>query len=72
MNPFFRIARREGPRSEQGFAFERAYGTLMRGWALAQQGRLEEGIAGMRRAVTASEAMRGEGSQLLCNGDLEA
>jgi hypothetical protein len=44
----------------------------MRGWALAQQGRLEEGIAGMRRAVTASAAMRGEGSQLLCNGDLEA
>ena len=28
----------------------------MRGWALAQQDRLEEGIAGMRRAVTASEA----------------
>jgi len=44
----------------------------VRGWALAQQGRLEEGIAGMRRAVTASEAMRSEGSQLLCNGDLEA
>ena len=44
----------------------------VRGWALAQQDRLEEGIAGMRRAFTASEAMRSEGSQLLCNGDLEA
>jgi hypothetical protein len=42
--------------TEQGFAFELAYGTLVRGWALAQQDRLEEGIAGMRRAVTASEA----------------
>jgi hypothetical protein len=33
---------------------------------------LDEGIAGMRRAVTAIEAMLSEGAQLLCNGDLEA
>jgi tetratricopeptide (TPR) repeat protein len=41
--------------AEQGFPFELAYGTLARGWALAEKGHLEEGIAEMRRAVTAGE-----------------
>jgi hypothetical protein len=45
--------------TEQGFAFEPAYGTLVRGWALAQQGRLEEGIAGMREAQIDSKRRGG-------------
>jgi class 3 adenylate cyclase/tetratricopeptide (TPR) repeat protein len=40
--------------AEQGFPFELAFGTLARGWALAKKGHLE-GIAEMRRAVTAGE-----------------
>jgi predicted ATPase len=42
--------------SEQGFAYYLAYGTIMRGWALAAQGRAEEGIDQMRRGIDALEA----------------
>jgi predicted ATPase len=41
--------------TEHGFPFELAFGTLARGWALAQQNHLKEGIAEMRRAVGAGE-----------------
>jgi class 3 adenylate cyclase/predicted ATPase len=37
--------------TEQGFPFFVAQGTLMRGWALAQQGRPEDGIAEMQRGI---------------------
>jgi adenylate cyclase len=37
--------------TEHGLPFEVALGTFARGWALAQQGRLNEGIAEMRWAV---------------------
>jgi hypothetical protein len=53
--------------TEQGFAFELAYGTLVPGWARVQKNRLEEVSPGCACAVIASEAMRSEGSQLLCN-----
>src|SRR5262249_8106334 len=36
--------------SEYGTPFELSYGSFARGWALAQQGHLDEGIGEMRRA----------------------
>jgi len=37
--------------SEQGFAFFLALGTIMHGWALAEQGQGEEGIGQMRQGL---------------------
>jgi predicted ATPase len=42
---------------EQGFAHELAVGTNMRGWALVEQGQVEEGIAQMRQSLAARRAM---------------
>ncbi len=42
--------------SEYGITFDLAYGTFARGWALAEQGHLDKGIAEMRSAVAALEA----------------
>jgi predicted ATPase len=42
--------------TEQGFAFQLAFGTLQRGWALAEQGRREEGIVQMRQGLAATRA----------------
>ena len=42
--------------SEQGFPFFLAQGTMLRGWALAEQGGDGEGIAEMRRGLAAHEA----------------
>ena len=39
--------------SEQGFALWLAWGTIVRGWALAEQGQGEEGIAQMRQGLAA-------------------
>jgi class 3 adenylate cyclase/predicted ATPase len=39
--------------TDQGFPFFAAQGTLMRGWALAQQGRAEDGVAEMQRGIKA-------------------
>jgi predicted ATPase len=36
--------------TEQGFPFWLAHGTIVRGWALAEQGQVEEGIAQMRQS----------------------
>ena len=47
--------------SEQGFPFYLAWGAYLRGAALAEEGDLQEGIAGMR---SASEGMRARGSVL--------
>src|SRR5262249_50838810 len=41
---------------EQGFAYYLAWGTMMRGWALADQGQDAEGIAQMRRGLAAIQA----------------
>jgi adenylate cyclase len=41
--------------SEHGFPFELAYASFAHGWALAHQGHLEEGIAEMRRAASATK-----------------
>jgi predicted ATPase len=41
---------------EQGFPFWAAWGTVMRGWALAEQGKHEEGITAMREGLAAYEA----------------
>jgi predicted ATPase len=41
---------------EQGFPFWAAWGTVMRGWALAEQGKNEEGIAAMCQGLAAYEA----------------
>jgi predicted ATPase len=41
--------------TEHGFPLELAFGTFLRGWALAEEGRLQEGIDEMRRSVTTSE-----------------
>jgi class 3 adenylate cyclase/predicted ATPase len=60
--------RREGPAtqeraeelialsSEQGFPFLGAWGTMYRGWALAQQGQAEEGMAQIRQGLAAARA----------------
>jgi adenylate cyclase len=41
--------------TEYGLSYELSYGNFTRGWALAQQGQLKEGIAQMRRVATAGE-----------------
>jgi predicted ATPase len=46
--------------SEQGFALILAWGTIMRGWVLAEQGQEEEGIAQMRRGLAACRATGAE------------
>jgi predicted ATPase len=42
--------------TEQGFTFYTAWGTILRGWALAMQGSEEEGIAQLRQGWAASQA----------------
>jgi predicted ATPase len=46
--------------TEQGFPFWVAQGTMMRGWALADQGQGEEGIAQLHEGVTAYRATGAE------------
>jgi len=46
--------------SEQGFALWVAWGSMLRGWALAAQGQGEEGIAQMRQGLTAFRATGAE------------
>jgi len=47
--------------TEQGFAYYLAWGTVMQGWALAEQGQVEEGIAQMRQSLA---ALRTTGAEL--------
>jgi predicted ATPase/DNA-binding winged helix-turn-helix (wHTH) protein len=47
--------------TEQGFAYYLAWGTFMQGWALAEQGQAEEGIAQMRQSLA---ALRATGAEL--------
>jgi predicted ATPase len=42
--------------TEQGFAFFLAWGNILRGWALAAQGRAEEGIGQIRQGLAAYRA----------------
>ena len=70
--PWFHLLRREGQlareraeavmtlSTEQGFPFWLAYGTVVRGWALAEQGQVEEGIAQMQQGLAACRAMGAE------------
>src|SRR5262249_51832970 len=37
--------------TEQGWPFFRAFGALLRGWALAHQGQTQEGIEGLRQGL---------------------
>jgi predicted ATPase len=46
--------------SEQGFAFWVAWGTNLRGWAIAEQGQGEEGIVQMRQGLAAYRATGAE------------
>ncbi|MBI3301640.1 MAG: AAA family ATPase [Deltaproteobacteria bacterium] len=46
--------------TEQGFPEWLAVGTILRGWALAEQGQGEEGIAQMHRGLAAGQATGGE------------
>ena len=46
--------------SEQGFAFILAYATCFKGWALAMQGRGEEGIVQIRQGIVAWQATGAE------------
>jgi predicted ATPase len=43
--------------TEQGFPYWLAFGTRVRGWALAEQGEVEEGIAQMQQGLAAFQAM---------------
>jgi predicted ATPase len=45
---------------EQGFPFWIAWGALLRGWALAEQGKHTEGIAAMREGLAAYQATGAE------------
>jgi predicted ATPase len=45
--------------TEQGFPLLAAYGTSLRGWALAMQGQGEEGLAQVRQGIAASWATGG-------------
>jgi predicted ATPase len=49
--PLLRIAR------EQGFALYVTWGTVLRGWALAEQGEIDKGIAQMRQGLATWRAM---------------
>jgi class 3 adenylate cyclase/predicted ATPase len=46
--------------TEQGFVFDLAMGTILRGWALAEEGQGEEGIAQIRQGLAAYQATRAE------------
>ncbi|QUN32146.1 AAA family ATPase (plasmid) [Cupriavidus sp. KK10] len=46
--------------TEQGFPFWLAWGTILRGWALAEQGSSEEGIAQIREGLAAYQATGAE------------
>jgi predicted ATPase len=46
--------------TEQGFAFTLAQETVLRGWALAEQGEASEGIAKIREGITAYRATGAE------------
>jgi predicted ATPase len=46
--------------TEHRFAMEAAWGTTLRGWALAAQGQREEGIAQIRQGLTAWQATEAE------------
>ncbi|MBI3247938.1 MAG: AAA family ATPase [Deltaproteobacteria bacterium] len=50
--------------TEQGFPFWLPQGTIVRGWALAEQGQVEEGIAQMQQGLTAYRAMGAETERL--------
>ncbi len=43
--------------TKQGFPLYLAWGLIVRGWALAEQGQVEEGIAQMQQGLTAYQAM---------------
>jgi class 3 adenylate cyclase/predicted ATPase len=49
--------------TEQGFAIWVAFGTVLRGWALAEQGRREEGMAQMHQGMAAWRATGAEVDQ---------
>jgi predicted ATPase len=46
--------------TEQGFALWLAWGTAMRGWALAEQGQVAEGMAQIRQCLDTSRATGAE------------
>jgi TOMM system kinase/cyclase fusion protein len=46
--------------TDQGFPFWVAWGTILRGWALAEQGQRAKGIAQMRQGITAWRATGAE------------
>jgi predicted ATPase/class 3 adenylate cyclase len=50
--------------SEQGFPYWLAWGTMLRGWALAVQGQGEEGIAQIRQGQAALQATGGEAGRV--------
>ncbi|MBI3798431.1 MAG: hypothetical protein HY268_15895 [Deltaproteobacteria bacterium] len=55
---------------EQGFAFFLATGTMMQGWALAEGGQKEEGIAQMRQGLSGLQATGAELPRVVWAGPL--
>jgi class 3 adenylate cyclase/predicted ATPase len=49
---------------DQGFPFWMAYSAILRGWALAQQGQAQGGIAQLQQGLRAHRATRGEQMRL--------
>jgi predicted ATPase len=50
--------------TEQGFPFWLAFGSIMRGWALAEQDQVEEGIAQIQQGLAAFQAMGAERTRI--------
>jgi predicted ATPase len=49
--------------TEQGFPFWRAYGSILHGWALTQQGQAQEGIEQIHQGLTAYRATGAEANR---------
>ncbi|HJY81269.1 MAG TPA: adenylate/guanylate cyclase domain-containing protein [Candidatus Binatia bacterium] len=52
--------------TEQGFPSQLAVGTMLRGWALAEQGQGEEGVAQIRQGLATHEAIGAEIQRTYC------
>jgi predicted ATPase len=52
--------------TEQGFSFWLVQGAIVRGWALAEQGQVEEGTAQMQQGLATYQALGAELSRIRC------
>ena len=55
---------------EQGFALYRTVGSILRGWALAEQGHAAEGVAQMQEGLTTRRTLGAKGTDTYCSAML--